>query len=302
MTTTVVPGVAGAAAADRGHFGAWRAAASVPAMIGSLLLLLVIFGWMGQWEGLVLLAWLGSGLAAFTPAGERAAVAVGCGFRRLSRAQASAIEPVWASALARAGVDAGDVDLYVQRTGELNAYAAGGRSVAVSNGILSKFLARRLGSGHLEAILVHELGHHATRATRFALVAIWLAMPWRVAARLVLGVALAAVGRQPRRLLALVVAAGVAIGVVQTAQQGQVAAAVVLATVGVCAVVCPLADAWVSRRSEYAADRFAVQRGVGSQLIDVLNRMGNDRGRQSWTNRALSRHPSIEHRVEAMQR
>ena len=292
-----------AAAPRRGHFGAWRAAASVPAMVGSLLLLLVAFGWMGQWEGLVLLAWLASGAAVFTRVGERAAVTVGCGFRRLSQTQAAALDPVWASALTRAGLARSEVDLYVQRSGELNAYAAGGGSVALTSGVVSKFLARRLGSGHVEAILVHELGHHATRATRFALVAMWLATPWRVASRLVIGIGLATVGRsQPRRLLGLVVVAAVVIAVVQSAQQGQLAAALVLATVAICAVVCPLVDAWVSRRSEYAADRFAVACGVGPQLVDALNRMGNGARRQSWTQRALNRHPSLERRADAMHR
>lgn len=144
-------------AARTGHFGAWRAATSVPAMVGSLLLLLVAFGWMGQWEGLVLLGWLASGTLVFTRIGERAAVTVGCGFRRLPRAQLTAVEPVWTSALARAGVEPHDVDLYVRRTAELNAYAAGGRSVALTTAVVSKFLARRLGSAPMEAILVHDL-------------------------------------------------------------------------------------------------------------------------------------------------
>ena len=131
----------------------------------------------------------------------------------------------------------------------------------------------------------------------------WLATPWRFASRLVIGVGLATVGRrQPRGLLALVVVAAVVIGVVQTAQQGQVAGAVTLATVAICAVACPLADAWVSRRSEYAADRFAVQCGVGAQLVDALTSIDSGTGRASWTQRALSRHPSLDRRVEAIQR
>lgn len=132
----------------------------------------------------------------------------------------------------------------------------------------------------------------------------WLATPWRGAARLLIGIAMATVGRrQPARLLGLVVVGGVVIAVVQSVQQGQIAAAVVLATVGVCAVVCPVADAWVSRCSEYAADRFAAAHGVGPQLVDALRRMDSGRGRrQSWTQLALNRHPSIERRVDAMRR
>ncbi|PZS34546.1 MAG: hypothetical protein DLM59_04560 [Pseudonocardiales bacterium] len=59
------------------------------------------------------------------------------------------------------------------------------------------------------------------------------------------------------RLLALVMAAGVVVAVVRAIQQRHWAVAVVLSAVAVCTVACPLADAAVSRRSEYAADRFA---------------------------------------------
>jgi hypothetical protein len=37
---------------------ACRAVIAVPAMVGSVLSILVLFGWMGRWEGLVLLVWL----------------------------------------------------------------------------------------------------------------------------------------------------------------------------------------------------------------------------------------------------
>lgn len=38
-----------------GSFGLWRALASAPAMVGSLLLLLVLLAGLGRWEGLLLL-------------------------------------------------------------------------------------------------------------------------------------------------------------------------------------------------------------------------------------------------------
>ena len=262
MTAMSVRVPVGAVPRRAGHFGAWRALTAVPAMVGSVLLLLVLFGWLGEWEGAVLLGWIGSGAAVFSRVGERVAVRVGAGFRRPTKAQVALVAPAWSSALARAGLAAGEVDLYVQRSREPNAFAAGGRSVAVTTGVLAKFQARRLGEEYLVAILTHELGHHATRATKFALVTMWLALPWRFASRLVIGIGLATVGRrQPLRLLALVVLAGVVVAVVQAVQQRHWAVAVVLSAVAVCAVVCPLADAAVSRRSEYAADRYAAALG-----------------------------------------
>jgi len=41
------------------NFGIWRAVAATPAMLASALLLLVLCGGTGRWEGLILLAWLG---------------------------------------------------------------------------------------------------------------------------------------------------------------------------------------------------------------------------------------------------
>jgi STE24 endopeptidase len=69
--------------------------------------------------------------------------------------------------------------LYVQPARQLNAYAAGGRSVAVTSRGLRDYGAGRLSEDQIVAVLVHELGHHATGATRPMLTATWLAAPWR---------------------------------------------------------------------------------------------------------------------------
>jgi STE24 endopeptidase len=146
-----------AAPGRAGHFGAWRALSTVPAMIGSLLLLLVLFDWLGEWEPVALLAWMASGVAVFSRIGERAAVRVGAGFRRPTRVQSALLAPGWSAALTRCGLRASEVDLYVQRSRDPNAFAAGGRSVAVTTGVLAKFSAHRMGEEYLVAILTHDL-------------------------------------------------------------------------------------------------------------------------------------------------
>jgi STE24 endopeptidase len=108
-------------------------------MVGSLLLLLVLFGPMGRWEGLVLLGWLASGAAVFTRVGERVAVRLGCGFRRPPATQAAVLAPLWSVALRSCDVAPGEVDLYAQHTRDPNAYAAGGRSIAVTTGFSRNF-------------------------------------------------------------------------------------------------------------------------------------------------------------------
>ncbi|MDT0263485.1 hypothetical protein [Jatrophihabitans lederbergiae] len=116
----------GAVPRRAGHFGAWRALTAVPAMVGSVLLLIVLFGWMGEWEGAVLLGWIGSGAAVFSRVGESVAVRVAAGSRRPTKAQVALLAPAWSAALARAGLAASEVDFYVQRSREPNAFAAGG--------------------------------------------------------------------------------------------------------------------------------------------------------------------------------
>ena len=287
----------------RGSFGLWRALAAAPAMVGSLLLMLVLLAGLGRWEGLLLLGWLGSGAMVLRPAGERLAVRIACGFRRPTADQMVLLSPVWAAALQQAGTPAGDVDLYVQHRDEPNAYAAGGRSVAVTSGVLAEFLARRLGEEQMTALLVHELGHRATKATQLGLMSAWLASPWRLTARIMTGLAMALTGarRQPRVLLAVVAAAEVIVAVAQAAAQHQWLVAFLIGGIASAAVGCPLADAAVSRRSEYAADQFAAQHGVGQHLADALRALDRGTsGRRSPMAGFLASHPSTRRRIEAL--
>jgi STE24 endopeptidase len=272
-------------------------------MVGSLLLLLVLLAGLGRWEGLLLLGWLGAGAMVLRPAGERLAVRIACGFRRPTTHQMTFLSPVWAAALQRAGTPAGDVDLYVQHSDEPNAYAAGGRSVAVTSGVLNDFLARRLSQEQMTALLVHELGHRATKATQLGLMSAWLAAPWRLTSRIMTGLAMTLTGapRQPRVLMAVVAAAEVIVAVAQAVAQHHWPVALLIGGIATATLGCPLIDAAVSRRSEYAADRFAAQRGVAPHLADALRVL--DRGaacRRTPMVSLLASHPSTSRRVEAL--
>ena len=125
MTALAPVSPAGAAASRRGHYGAWRALTAAPAMFGSLALLLVVLGFLREWEPVASIAWLASGAAVLTRQGERLTVRVGLGFRPPTRRQRAVLAPVWTKALAVAGRRAGEVDLYVQHSAAVNAYAAG---------------------------------------------------------------------------------------------------------------------------------------------------------------------------------
>jgi hypothetical protein len=100
-------------------------------------------------------------------------VYAGCGFRRPSPTQTAALEPVWAAALARAGQGRADIDLCVQPSGDLNAYAAGGRSVAMTSGCLgpARFRSAWVGScrGEVRGRLLRRAAMNLTKKERRAL-------------------------------------------------------------------------------------------------------------------------------------
>ena len=107
--------------------------------------------------------------------------------------------------------------------------------------------------------------------------------------------------RRAKIVLAVVVLAGVAVAVVQAVQQRQWAVAAVLSAVAVCAVVCPLLDAAVSRGSEYAADRYAAGVGLGPQLAAALQVLdGAQLRRPRLVARLLDRHPSVARRIAVL--
>ena len=289
--------------ARRQHFGLGRALAATPAMFGSLMLLLVAFGWMGRWEGLVLLGWLVAGSALCTRVGERAAVRIGCKFRSpTSACQRQLLEAPWASALSRCGVAVGVVDCYVRHDGGPNACATGARSVAVTAGIVDEFRAGRISERAFQAVLVHELGHHATHATRFSLLISWLTAPWRKAAWFTLGLVHGLFGRrQPSPVVAAIVAAVLGLTIEQAVSRGEWTAVAVIGGIPILGIAVPLIDAAISRASELAADRYAADVGVGVGLAAALWVMHpHPMRRQPWLARLLARHPPVERRIAAL--
>ncbi|NEK95254.1 M48 family metalloprotease [Modestobacter muralis] len=189
-------------------------------------------------------------------------------------------DPLWSTARTSAGTLADDVELYVQRSLQLNAYAAGGRSIAVTSRVLDEHRAGRVSDGQVVAVLVHELGHHATGATRPVLLAMWWSAPWRASARLLTGLGSALAGRRARQGPGFESVCVAVIAVAQAALQGRWLAGGVVGAVAVYAVICPLADAWTCRRAEFAADRFAADHGGAHELASAP--------RTAW---------SVEHRL-----
>jgi Zn-dependent protease with chaperone function len=83
-------------------------------------------------------------------------------------------------------------------------------------------------------------------------------------------------------------------------EEADVVSAGLLAAVAFAAVAAPLADAAVSRRSELAADRYAVNVGVGHELARALAAMEPGGTRRGWVRRLLDRHPPTSRRVDVL--
>src|SRR3954454_17249109 len=75
----------------------------------------------------------------------------------------------------------------------------------------------------------------------------------------------------------------------------------VLVVVGLTAVLVPLANAAISRRSEYAADRFAAHHGLAVELAAALRVLDDGKRSPSGWSRLFSTHPTAEQRIRALQ-
>jgi hypothetical protein len=77
------------------RYGLWRWVAAAPAVIGSLLLLMLTSGALGRGSGLLVLTWAACAAVVTTPVGERMTVRVAYRFHRPSAGQAAALQQAW---------------------------------------------------------------------------------------------------------------------------------------------------------------------------------------------------------------
>jgi STE24 endopeptidase len=199
----------------------------------------------------------------------------------------------WQSVCQAAGVAPGRFVLMVEDSHDLNAFAAGGRTVAVTQSSL------QLPPKQLEAVLAHELGHHLSGHPMVGILSWWYALPARgaaflarIALRFILAVAegFARFGGGVGALVALLLSL-----IVLT----------MLAFVGVWLLLIPLTApllAWASRIGELRADRTAAELGYGPHLVEVLHRWitaGHQR-QESIKARMLATHPSPTDRIHRL--
>lgn len=237
--------------------------------------------------------WVLSGGVLLIPSIEPAVSQLLFKARRPGQAELDHLWPPWQSVCQVAGVAPDRFVLMIQDSDDLNAFAAGGRTVAVTRTAL------RLPTKQLEAVLAHELGHHLSGHPMVGILSWWYALPARGAAflaklalRAILAVAesLARFGGGVGALAALLLSL-----FVLTA----------LAFLSVWLLLVPLSTpllAWASRLGELSADRVAASLGYGPHLADLLHRWAAAGGHrpEPLRKRLLATHPSHASRIQRL--
>jgi Zn-dependent protease with chaperone function len=236
------------------------------------------------------------------------------GLHRPDPADLARIVPALERVCRRAGADPGRYLLRVQESRQVNAFALGGHTLAVTR------VALDLPDDMLEAVLAHEVGHHRHLHPLAIILGWWFLLPFEAAERLQRVIrrttrALARAYGRLREQTAGARAADGAIGMlVLLVVLGVLVVAGTLLAVALGLLWLPLAllvrlarvlGAALSRAGEYAADRHAVELGYGPGLVRVLELfvVAERSARRPRGLAALLRsHPSCEARILAVGR
>jgi STE24 endopeptidase len=175
---------------------------------------------------------------------------------------------------------------FSRRTAEANAAVIGfGRSrrVVIADTLLAEFA-----PAEVDAVVAHELGHHAQGHVQWLLVGnaalVWLGLG--------LGAAMAPAGLPLLSLPSLAYVPGYP---------------VLLAVAELFFLLAAPALNWWSRRLETAADRFALElTGDGAAFVAAMERIGRqnliERRPPRWSELLLASHPALERRIQLAER
>jgi STE24 endopeptidase len=250
------------------------------------------------WGCLIVAAWLASGPVVLLRRVEDALVSSREDVRRPSADEQRRLGPAWEKVTQAAGVDQGAYRLWVQQSGDINAFVTAGHTVAVTERAVQS-----LPPAALEAVLAHELGHHLGGHTWASLLRYWYSFPALYSLRFgtYLSLALLSAFSSGNVAMSVAVAAGVAVVV------GLLVASLPVVGVAVAvAVLAPFGVLWLKRAQEHKADSVAVRLGYGTELASMLR--GTSRSRSagqgsgtSWLARVGATHPGDAERVQRIQ-
>jgi len=266
---------------------------ALPSFLGSLVVMYVLGTVLYQRAPWVIpVVWVLSGALLFAPPVESVISRLVLGTRRPTEGELRILAGPWQAVCRAAGVNGSRYALHIEESDELNAFAAGGRTVAVTRSAL------RLHPNHLEAILAHELGHHLAGHPVVSMLSLWYALPGRAATYLVkMAVRFTVfVGR-------IFATFGNGIGVLVSFMVALMLL-FVLAVLSFWLILVPLTApllAWAGRLAEFRADRVAVSLGYRPALTELLHAtMAMDKRVRPPGLRArmLATHPSHADRIK----
>jgi Zn-dependent protease with chaperone function len=239
---------------------------------------------------LLTMLWLLSG-ALVPTAPVEAGLARLAGCRPPTESERLRLEPAWRQVTTASSINASRYEVWVRDSERVNAFALGGRIVAVTRSAV-----QLLPPMHLSAVLAHELGHHQGGHAVVRSLTYWYSLPSRLLGRVLLCL--------PYRAVVLGVAgsaAGLIVGwiLIDLIAGGQYWAAVVAAGV----LTSPLLLWWSLRAAEHRADRVAAALGYGLALRELLlDEASGGNGRPSAATAALGAHSFQRSRARRLDR
>jgi Zn-dependent protease with chaperone function len=218
---------------------------------------------------------LAAGVPLWVVYGLWCASAVGYGLRPVQRAMARLLWPirrptpeergrlehVWNRVVAHAGVSGRRFRLLVVDLSEVNAHSIGRDLICVTTGALGA-----LGDRELAGVLAHELGHHLRMHTSASAFLVWVLLPLQGVA-LVGNLMAAPIAVLARRLAARWPEYPFADACARGSARAGDAIRAVFAAPGVAAFAAKNA---AGRSAEYRVDAFAVEVGLGAELLSAL--------------------------------
>jgi STE24 endopeptidase len=239
------------------------------------------------------------------------------GLRRPRPAELARITPALARVCRRAGTDPGRYLLRVEEKRQVNAFALGGRVLAVTR------MALELPDDMLEAVLAHEVGHHRHLHPLAIILGWWYLLPFEAGDRLQRAIRRVtrwlartfgrlndrtgglAGGRGPDGALGMLVLLAVLGVLVLAGGVLVIALGLLWLPLSLLVRLAKVLSAALSRAGEHAADRHAAELGYGAGLVQVLALFLQAEGsapRPRGMAALLRSHPSSRARIDAINR
>ena len=207
--------------------------------------------------------------------------------RKPTQEEGSILWPAWETVCRAAGYDPAAFRLWIIHSRENNAFALGSKTIAVTSACLYG-----TNDEELRGVLAHELGHHEHHDT------LWLTMGG-VAEQIGISVFnIIAFLSRIVGILAIIPLVGFVAALVTIALR-------LVLTAFEWLIIGPwrLGFYFGSRRSEYAADRYAAEIGFGEGQQSYLHKYGDrHEGWFSWAAALKSTHPHAKKRIQKLQK